>query len=251
MRRATPYILALGTLTAATLIAVGDADPASQPAGAGQPAEPAGNLDYWLRQAKPVDPAATAPAGDGQEGRNPFTGKDGFRRTDALPGAVEMSDGTQIAGGLYTTVDQPWIIWVEQEKRWRLIPFAAVLSLTAVVVEEKMEQEWRWKAMGVPERVYTGRQYPTRRFLWKLHLVDGSTVTGAIKGQPLWVESPDQTHGPLILHERSKGQMGQTLADLPYIKKIVVSPRMMQAVLADSQALPASRPAPQSRPSSP
>ena len=64
-------------------------------------------------------------------------------------------------------------------------------------------------------------------------LIDGSTVIGEIKGQPLWIELGDKRTGPLVLHERSKGKMGQKLKDLIYVKRIIVSRKMMEAVLKD------------------
>ena len=199
----------------------------SQPTSRPASTEPESNLDYWLRQAEPATSRPTSGAG---EGINPFDRTGAFRRSDALPGVIELSDGTLLPGGLYTTREKPWIVYVEKEKRWRRIPFIAVRSITAVV-EEKMQLEWRWKATGEPERVYTGRSYPTRRFLWKFSLIDGSTITGAVKGQPIRVEGGKKTTGPLVLHERSKGKMGQKLADLVYVKRIFVSRRVMDLVV--------------------
>jgi len=224
---------ACGTIAAFLLAAAlafageGDKKPTTQPAGKTGKTPPASDLEYWLSRAKP---ATSQPATKPQAGRGPFRGADTFTRPDALPGVMELSDGTLLAGGLFTTRDQPWLVWIAQTKRWRRIPFITVLSITAVVVEEKMEQEWRWKAMGVPERVYTGREYPTRRMLWKFHLIDDSYLTGAIKGQPLSVELGEKTTPPMVLHERSKGKMDQKLKDLVYVKRAIVSRRMMEKV---------------------
>jgi len=243
MARVAAHILAwvaAAALGAAAVAGAAEA-PTTRPAAGGKD-PPADNLEYWLGQAPP---AASQPAKDPAEaGTNPFAKKDLFRREDALPGVVEFSDGTVLPGGLYTTRDTPWSLWVEQEKRWRQIPFINVLAITSVVVEEEMVQEWRWQGMGIPERVYTGREYPTRRFLYELHLIDGTKITGAIKGQPLWVEVGEKSFGPLVLHERSKGEMGQKLKDLVYPKRIIVSRRMMDKVVEHLKAnLPASQPA--------
>ncbi len=152
------------------------------------------NLDYWLHHAtskpatKPAKTSDTGPATTAPAGERPS-------RADALPGAVELSDGTIIAGYLYTTAEKDWEVFVEEEKVFHRVPFIAVLSLTANVVEEGMELEWRWKEMGTPEKVYTGRSYPTRRLTWTLHLIDGTSITGAIKGQPLWVERSPANSG--------------------------------------------------------
>lgn len=179
---------------------------------------PESNLDYWLGQATTsTAPTTTAPA------TNPMGGKDSFEREDALPGVLVLSDGTVHAGGIFTTRDKDLEVWVESEQRWRHVPAILLLSLEAVVVEEGMELEWRWKEMGLPEKVYTGRKKPVRRFLWRLHLIDDTYITGAIKGQPLWIETRAKRLGPFVLHERSAGKYGQELTDLVYVKRVVIS----------------------------
>lgn len=217
-------------MLAAAMLLAGPGDrPKAEPT-----TKPASNLDYWLSQAKPTTkPATTKPAGSAAV--NPFAKKSGFRREDALPGVLELSDGTQIAGAIYGTREKPYSVWVEKEKRWRRIPLISVLSITAVIVGERMELEWRWKEMGAPEKVYTGRKYPWRRFLWKFHLIDGSYITGAVKGQPIWAETQEESSGPWLLMERSKGQIGQTLKDLLYVKQVVISRKMMELVQEDQK----------------
>jgi len=196
---------------------------ASQPAGQ-VGSRPKSNLDYWLRQAG----SATTQALPQAPATNPFGRRDRFRRGDALPGVVVLSDGRTIPGGIYTTRDKNWEEWVESAKRWRHIHPILVLSISADVIEKGMEKEWRWKEMGSDEKVYTGREKPIRRFLWRFHLIDDSYVTGAVKGQPVWVEAQGRKRGPFILHERSAGKHGQTLKDLVYLKKLVISRRAMQ-----------------------
>ena len=217
---------------------------AREPAGDGRPPpakppkkpKPKNNLDLWLNEDADKTGRATGAKPGG--GSNPFGKVLATGRPDALPGVVELSDGRILAGGLYTTVEKPWVLFVQKESRWRRVPFINALSITAVVVSEKIELRWRWKAMGEPEKVYTGKKYPTRRFLWKFHLIDGGYLTGAIKGQPLWVQYGRKRHGPFVLNERSRGTDGQALKDLVYVKRIIVSRRMMEEVLA-AQAKPA------------
>lgn len=195
------------------------------------------NLDYWLEQAKPAKPDETKSANTQPISTDVRQAEDkndkklsGFRRDDALPGVIEFSDGCQLAGGIFMTRDKPLTVWVEREKRWLRVPPAAVLSISAVLLQEEMKLRWRWKAMGEPEKVYTGKSYPFRRFQWQLHLADGSSVRGVIKGQPVWIETRDRVLGPFILHERAKGKIGQTLKDHVYIRKIVISRKMMDKV---------------------
>ena len=188
---------------------------------------PASNLDYWLGRAAPD----SRPAASAAPATNPFGRSGRFRRPDAVPGVAILSDGTVHPGGLYTTRDRNWEVWVESEKRWRHIPPILVLSIRAAVIEEGMDKEWRWKEMGSDEKVFTGRTRPTRRLEWTFHLIDGSYLTGSVKGQPLWVESAQKRHGPFVLHERSAGNYGQSLKDLVYVKQVVISRRAMQQVL--------------------
>jgi hypothetical protein len=248
------------------------ASPATQPASDSQPAS---DLDYWLSRAKTVEPnkpgATTRPASDanrnaagsgnastpgaskagGGEGSaggapaaaSPFRTSDlPYRRGDALPGVIELSDGNQLAGGLYTTLEKPWIVWCEATRSWRRVDFLTLLSIEAVVEEQRMELSWRPKGMGEPEKVYTGKQYPMRRMHWRFKLIDGSVIEGSTKGQPVFVELAGRVSGPFILGERMKGQDGQTLEDLVYVRKIVVSRKMMDLVIAE-KAVAGSRPA--------
>ena len=195
---------------------------------AADPNAPASNLDYWLGQAEtPASAPASQPA---SQPAQPDASES--LRADALPGAVRLSDGRTFAGRLYTTRGKPWQVWNEDRQRWQRVPFLTVLSISAVVVEAKLEPKWRWKAMGEPERVYTGESYPTLRLGWRFELIDGTTLTGAVKGQPIWLDAAGRQAGPFILHERMKGKVGQTLDDLVHLQRLVVSRRTMQQVLA-------------------
>lgn len=199
---------------------------------------PKNNLEYWLQQSSPVQAepngprATTDPAPPAPE---PATSPDAFKPADALPGVIELSNGKQIPGWMNTTRDRPWMIWVEDTKRWHRVPFVCVLSITAEVVEEKMEQRWRWKEMGAPERVFTGKEFPTRILKWRFRLIDGSEITGDVKGQPIWVQLAGTRAGPFILHERLKGEDDQKLSDLVNVRKIVISRKAMDKVVLARQ----------------
>jgi len=113
------------------------------------------------------------------------------------------------------------------------VDFLTLLSIEAVVEQERMELTWRWKGMGEPEKVYTGKKYPMRRVHWRFKLIDGSVIEGSTKGQPIFVELAGKVSGPFILGERMKGKDGQTLDELIYVRKVVVSRKMMDLVIAD------------------
>ena len=190
--------------------------------------KPKAELDYWLNQAQAATEPADAPA---DRSTRPADAGPVFSRQYALPGVIEFSDGRVLVGMMFTTRDKCWEVYVDQEKLWRRIPFEAVLSIAAVVDEEKTELEWRWRGMGEPEKTYTGRSYPTRTLSWRFRLIDGDEIHGTVKGQPIWIELDGRQSGPFILHERSKGDMGQKLSDLVYVKRIVVSKRLMEQAI--------------------
>ena len=214
---------------------------------------PASNLDYWLRQSgePPATQGVAPPDGKdpspskgegGPQGRVRVT--DRFTRADAVPGVAILSDGSVLPGGLFTTRDRDFEVWVESENQWRHVPLLMALSIEAVVIEEGLDKEWRWKEMGSDEKVFTGRSKPIRRFRWRFHLIDDSAVTGDVKGQPLWVETPEKRLGPYILHERSDGEYGQTLAESVYLRRVVVSRRAMDQARKSAETQPPSAPAP-------
>jgi hypothetical protein len=184
------------------------------------------SLDLWLSEAQtesaPAAPVSVPASRDAEH----------VERDDALPGVIELSDGKVLLGRLYSTRERILEVYDEGVKLWRRVPLEAVLGISAVVEEEAMDLEWRWKAMGEPERTYTGRSFPTRRLSWKLRLIDGTELRGAVKGAPLWLDVDGRQTGPYVLSERTKGEMGQKLADLVYVKRVIVSRRLVTELTA-------------------
>ena len=228
---------------AALAVAAGGGKPRSRPA----PPATQSNLDFWLDQA----PVATAPTGKPAppEGANPFGGQPAntFSRQDALPCAMQLSDGRLLAGWLYTTAGKDLQIWTEQEKRWRHVPLVCIMGIHAVVTHEGMERQWRWKEMGSDEKVYSGRRRPVRHTNWRLNLIDGTSLQGEIDGQPLWLQR-DGKRSLWILHHRTKGKWGQKPQALLAPAHIVISRRQMERVAAilgqaaKTKVTPATRP---------
>lgn len=180
------------------------------------------NIDYWLDRGEPASAPAREPTSQPGSAPNPLRPS---HAAWAVPGSAELSDGTILRGMLSTTPGACWRVWVEADKRWRLIPPLAVLAIEARVLEERMELQWRWKAMGEPEKVYTGRSYPFRRFEWTFTLIDSTEITGSVKGQPLWVQTNAGRQGPYLLAERSKGPLDSSLETMVYLRKAIFQAR--------------------------
>jgi hypothetical protein len=245
MRKFTTYILVVPAVIVIAAMAVVRVGPESANGETKTPptkTKKTSNLDFWLNKATTAP--ASRPAGETAKAvSNPFSNKNRPFRPDAVPGVIEMSDGRQLPGWLYTTRDKPWVVFDPEMDRWRQIPFITVLSINAVITEEKYELQWRWKGMGEAEKVFTGKKFPYQRFLWQFNLIDGSSVKGTVKGQPIWARWDGKVTGPLVLHERDKGKIGVKLEDAHYVKKIVVSTKMRDAVLEDRKTTPATTPA--------
>ena len=230
--------LAVVIVTGVAVVSGQDDAPAG-PAPAATEGEQGGeNLDYWLERATPADGGddTSDDTADGT-GAAEAPGEDDSGEVAApswaLPGVMELSDGTVLAGMMWTAGDEPLAVYVEAEKRWRRVPLAAALSITAVVAAERMEDVWRWRATGSPERIYTGEQYPFRRLEWTITLADGGEIRGVIKGQAVYLAGGDGESNGHVLSERTKGDVGQSLDELVHVRRVVISRRAMEAIPAD------------------
>lgn len=161
---------------------------------------------------------------------NPF-GQAPSEREDAVPGYIELSDGSIHAGMIYLTRDKRLQIYDNDLQRQREIPLHVVKKIECTVEREWLEREWRFKESANDEKVYTGRSYPAREYLHTITLNDGRTITGPLSAI-VYVQPPQ--YGPVrpeeyqppvqpeqfLLNKRNKGEMGQTLKSLVYVKQI-------------------------------
>ncbi|MCG3179862.1 MAG: hypothetical protein BIFFINMI_02208 [Phycisphaerae bacterium] len=187
---------------------------------------------------QPDDEATTQP-------ESPFADP-GVGRRDLLPGYIELSDSRVLAGRIYTTRDKPWSVYDAASKSFRRIPPVVVARIDVELIWERDQPEWRWKEGGSDEKVYTGRTYPARLLEFTYTLVNGMKIAGTVQ-QPIYVLPPG-SDDPVrfILHERQKGELGQPLADLPYVEHVVLGQaaqaeglaRMKQQADAASKAPP-------------
>jgi hypothetical protein len=197
--------------------------------------------DSFLEQspAQPAEPADPQPE---PEPVNPFGGGAAWSRPDSRPGVLELSDGTKLAGYVFTTRGRGWRLYDPAAKKYRDIPTLIVRRIDAVVLWERMEDDWRFARMGDDEKIYTGHKYPNRMLEYRFTLINGRTLQGEI-AQPLSLEWHNERQ-KLMLHKRQKGELDQTLADIPYVKSIEFSAEKMSQVREEQSATrAASRPA--------
>ena len=147
---------------------------------------------------------------------NPF-GKPAPVGSDALPGAIELSDGTLLPGLIYLTRSKEVEVFDTAKKKERRILLAAILTIETIVEWERMDPQWRFKTAGDAEKVYTGKSYPSRMLSYRVTLSDERVVEGHIAGQPIYVQPSEGKPRLLVLHKRHKGPVDTKLKDLVYV----------------------------------
>ncbi len=161
---------------------------------------------------------------------NPF-GRAPSQREDALPGRIELSDGSIHAGLVYLTRDKRLQIYDEKLQRQREVPLEAVKQIDCTIKKEWLEREWKFKETTNDVKMYTGRHYPAREYLHTITLKGGRTITGPLSAivyldpqRPSTGRSDDpQSEGEperFLLNKRNKGEVGQDLKSLVYVKRI-------------------------------
>ena len=97
-----------------------------------------------------------------------------------------------------------------------------------------MEKQWKFKEAASDEKMYTGRAYPAREYLYKVTLEDGRTLTGPASGivyvQPEST-SADSTSAEakrFVLHKRDKGELDAQLPSLVYVRWVKLGKEAFQ-----------------------
>lgn len=175
--------------------------------------------------------AGSAFSADEPPALNPF-GRSTSERDDAVPGSIELSDGSVHSGMVYLTRDKRFQIYDEKLERQREVPLTAIKKIECTVKKEWLEKEWKFKEGASDEKLYTGRSYPAREYIHTITLKSGKTITGSLAAivylQPPQFKSTDSSDAPkepvqpeqYLLNKRYKGEVGKTLKSLVYVKKI-------------------------------
>jgi hypothetical protein len=177
--------------------------------------------------------SATTLTADEPPTLNPFGPRDSEQRDDAVPGCIELSDGSFHPGLIYLTRDKRLKIYDDKLQRQREVPLAAVKEIQCKVKKEWLEKEWKFKETTNDQKLYTGYSYPTREYLHTITLRDGRTITGPLSAI-VYVEPPryaparpnEDSKQPeaerFLLNKRNKGSRGQDLKSLVYVKRITL-----------------------------
>ncbi len=169
---------------------------------------------------------------------SPF-GRAPTEREDSMPGYIELSDGTIVPGMLYLTRDHRLTLLDSEIGRQRMVPLRVVKQIECKSLKEWMEREWRFRELASDEKYYTGRTYPAREYEHTVTLNDDRKITGPLSAV-LYVE-PIGYHAErpgayrtivkaekFLLHKRDKGKIDEKLADMVYVKRVVLGPEALE-----------------------
>lgn len=172
------------------------------------------SLDWLMSQAKPAGPTSEPTI---QE-TSPLQTTN--KNTAGRPATLTLGDGTTLRGDVSTTPGKPIRIWDEEAKQYLDLPLSRLALVEAEVVWERDEREWQFKQAGSDEKVYSGKSYPARELVYNVTLNDGMTLRGGIVAPIEYTDSTTGRSQIFVLHKRDKGPVGQTLAQLVYVKEI-------------------------------
>jgi len=172
---------------------------------------------------------------------NPF-GPRASTRDDAIPGYIEMSDGTVHPGQLYLTRDARLKIFDTKQDRQRDVPLSAIERIDCAIEKEWNEKEWRFKENANEEKVFTGRSYPVREYVHTLTLPDGRTIHGSLSAIVYVEREPGSEPERFLLHKRDKGPVGSGLKELCYVRRICLGEKALEEGKAKAGKIPANKP---------
>ncbi len=181
----------------------------------------------WRRGAGLALVGALAWVVRGQEPLNPF-GSTANPREDAVPGVLEMSDGSVHAGQIYLTRDARLKLYDDTVKAQREVPLRAVRRIDCTVLREWDEKEWRFKENAADEKFFTGRTYPAREYAYTITLANSKTIRGPLSAIVyVQAEGADEADR-FLLHKRDKGDPGTTLVSLLYVRSIQLGAKALE-----------------------
>jgi hypothetical protein len=149
-------------------------------------------------------------------------------RDDALPGCLELSDGSVHPGLIYLTRGKRLMIYDERLERQREVPLQAVKRIQCKVKKEWLEKEWKFKETTSDEKILTGRTYPAREYAHTITLRNGRTITGPLSAIVYVRATPQQEVQRFLLNKRNKGEAGKKLNSLIYVKRITFGEEALQ-----------------------
>lgn len=177
--------------------------------------------------------------GKGDDALPELPGRTAFRRGGSAPGVdgvIRLSDGKAIGGKVSMTRDKRLELYDTTRKKWIRTTIKQVRLLEFSVEQEKIEKEWRWKASGRDDKVYSGRTYVDRRYRAALTVKRGAKkYAGHVLGTVVYVTDEKGTRHRYLLRKDHRGKVGQKPGQIVYVKQIDLRPGALEAFRKEQQ----------------
>lgn len=175
-----------------------------------------------LQSAKPAASAPATVTSPTAAGFKPTSDALGTLQNKAPAGArlgtITLNNSSKLEGRIWTTLDTPLRMWIEETKTYRDIDLTLVKAIEVHVISETMEDDWRWLKEGSDQKVYSGKKYPNVELSYKFTLLNGQSMEGTVVA-PIYFMDGSKTR-TLALYKHYKGNLDETLKDLVYIAVI-------------------------------
>jgi len=196
-------------------------------------------VEDLLQAARPATaPAAVAPPSATQN--KPTTDALGTLQPKApegaRQGAITLSNGIKLEGRIWTTLNTPFRVWIEESKTYRDLDLASLQRIDVHVLSATMEDDWRWLKEGSDQKVYSGQKYPNVSLAYKFTLANDQVIEGTIVAGVYFADATRSR--TLALYKIYRGNLDETLKDLVYITSIVFARADPGAAPPDAQPAP-------------
>lgn len=142
---------------------------------------------------------------------------------NALDGTITLSNKQKLTGKIFMTRGKMLRLFDPKYEEYRDFKLNKFSRITINCVRERIEREWYFKEEGNPEKIYTGRRYPRLDFTVTVTFKKGGRklTSNIVRGQPIYIQPAKEKKKRYILQPYLRGEMGQMLEQLVYMKEIV------------------------------
>jgi hypothetical protein len=139
----------------------------------------------------------------------------------ARQATLTLSTGKVLTGNVWTTADTPFRIFAADEKTYHDVDLALVARIDVKVLQEGLEDDWRWLKEGSDQKIFSGKKYPAVTLAYRFTLQNGQTVEGGVVA-PLYF-SDGHTTQTFALYKKLKGPLDSPLKGLTYPRTLTLS----------------------------
>lgn len=139
---------------------------------------------------------------------------------DADRAAVTLSSGERHEGTFSFTEGRQLELYDARKSKRLRIDAAEIARVSVTVEEEKLEQGWMFKEESDHTKIKLPFTYPLRRLATEVTLVSGDVLKGRVIGCVFYLET-ESDRKRFFLTSDQKGEKGQAIQDLVYVKEVV------------------------------